>query len=474
MNKTQATSRFLQLLHGPACCGYLRVATLLMVLGSMPMGKIAAAEQEMRSVEAEGRAPGDSGNARAEALADAMREAVRVGVGVNVVDQSQVRDFQMDFDRVFTASMGYVKNYKILTSSLALDGIYHVKIKADVGPGTPADNDRNVLKMLAKSRKSPRLKIQLEEKINGQSSSSTATDWFGRLANEIGISIVTDAPPAGGIAAKRAAILKRGTEAELRNSGVVSDCDYILEGTITASSGEPTLVFGSRRLMCSVDVGLRIVDPVSGSVVVSDTLEARRFALEEALSPEIACREAIRRSLQEAPDDSRKQPGMRAFRMLFTHWIAEMDLGSITKVELTSFDLASAEKLQATLSKTDKVGAVWVRSVDESGVSVVDVESSLDGLTLARSICESLDNRYQLDRSDNRYISLRRMVQTPEPIPARSEPRAVAEVSESKAATAASEPKREGAIPYLPIAGGAVGAAALFLLGSYFQSKPKP
>jgi hypothetical protein len=66
------------------------------------------------------------------------------------------------------------------------------------------------------------------------------------------------------------------------------------------------------------------------------------------------------------------------------------------------------------------------------------------------------------------------MVQTPEPIPARSEPRAVAEVSESKAATAASEPKREGAIPYLPIAGGAVGAAALFLLGSYFQSKPKP
>jgi hypothetical protein len=473
MNKTPATSRFLQFLHGPAFFGLIRAGTLLMVLGSMPVGKIAAADQEMKSVEAEGRAPGDSENARAEALADAMREAVRVGVGVNVVDQSQVRDFQLDFDRVFTASMGYVKNYKILSSSLALDGIYHVKIKADVAPGTPADNDRTVLKMLAKSRKSPRVKIQLEEKINGQSGSSTATEWFGRLANEIGISIVTNAPPSGGMAAKRAAILKRGTEVGLRNSGVVSDCDYILEGTITASSGEPSLVFGSRRLMCSVDVGLRIVDPVSGNVVVSDTLEARRFALEEALSPEIACREAIRRALQEAPDDSPKQPGMRAFRMLFTHWIAEMDLGSVFKVELTSFDLASAEKLQAILSKTDKVGAVWVRSVDASGVSVVDVESRLDGLTLARSICESLDNRYQLDRSDNRYISLRRAVKTAEPDPARAESKAAIEVSEPKAAAEASEPKKEGTIPYLPVAGGAVGAAALFLLARYFQSKPK-
>lgn len=446
---------------------------MLTVLGCMLNGNIASAEQVMKSVEAEGRAPGDSENARAEALADAMREAVRVGVGVNVVDQSQVRDFQLDFDRVFTASMGYVKNYKILSSSLASDGIYHVNIKADVAPGAPADNDRSVLKMLAKSRKSPRVKIQLEEKINGQLGSSTATEWFGRLANEIGISIVSNAPQAGGMAAKRAAILKRGTEAELRNSGVVSDCDYILEGTITANSGEPTLAFGSRRLMCSVDVGLRIVDPVSGSVVVSDTLEARRFALEEALSPDIACREAIRRSLQEAPDDSPKQPGMRAFRMLFTHWIAEMDLGSVFKIELTSFDLASAEKLQATLSKTDKVGAVWVRSVDASGVSVVDVESRLDGLTLARSICESLDNRYQLDRSDNRYISLRKAAQAAEPSSARAASKAAAEASEPKATAEASEPKKEGTIPFLPVAGGAVGSALLLLVARSLQSKSK-
>jgi len=464
MNRAPETVRLSWHFRASSLLGLIRIAALLVSLGFISIGKTAVAEEEIKSVEADGRAPGDSANARVEALADAMREAVRIGVGVNVVDQSQVRDFQLDFDRVFTSSMGYVRRHKILSSSLGLDGIYHVKIKADVGPGTPADNDRSVLKMLAKSRKSPRLKIQLEEKINGQSGSSTASEWYGRLANEVGISIVSDAGQAGGMAAKRAAVLKRGTEAELRNSGVVSDCDYVLEGTVTANSSEPTQVFGSRRRMCSVDVGLRIVDPVSGNVVVSDTLEARRFALEESLSPEIACREAIRRSLDEAPDESSKQPGMRAFRMLFTHWIAEMDLGSVFKVELTSFDLTGAEKLQTALSKTEKVGAVWIRSVDPSGVSVVDVESRLDGLALARSICDSTDNRYQLDRSDNRYISLRRM---PEP--------SASGTSQAgpKVAPGGADQVQKEKTPLIPITAGVVGTSVLLLLIKFILFKSK-
>jgi hypothetical protein len=77
-------------------------------------------------VEAEGMAAGDGGNARAEALTAALREAVRIGVGVNLVEQSQVSDFQLDFDRVFAQSFGYVKNYKVLGTDLGEDGIYQV------------------------------------------------------------------------------------------------------------------------------------------------------------------------------------------------------------------------------------------------------------------------------------------------------------------------------------------------------------
>jgi len=430
-------------------------APLVVAISLTPSTALAEKEDDMRSVEAEGEAPGDAPNARAEALTAALREAVRVGVGVNVVDQSQVRDFQLDFDRVFTASMGYVRNYKIVSSALDADGIYRVKIKADVAAGTPEGNDIMILKMLARSRQSPRLMIELDEKINGQSGATTGTEWFARVAKELGIPIVSGAPQGGDMASKRAAILKRGTEAELRSADLVSSCDYILKGTITADSAEPKEIYGTMRRMCSVDIGVQIIDPISRNVVVSDTLEARRFALEEALSPEVACREAIRRSLEEPPDEGTSKPGMRAIRMLFTHWIAEMDLGSIFKVEFTGLDLDAAEELRNTLSGRDKVGAVWVRSIDSAGVSVVDVESRLDGLTLAKSITDATGKKYQLDRSDNRYLSMR-----PKAVSATAD-KTSAQVAESGNFTDKAEEKPESEFPILPVSGGAVLLAAL-------------
>lgn len=48
----------------------------------------------------EGKAAGDLPHAREEALADALHEADRVGVGLDVLGTTSVKDFNLDFDRV--------------------------------------------------------------------------------------------------------------------------------------------------------------------------------------------------------------------------------------------------------------------------------------------------------------------------------------------------------------------------------------
>jgi hypothetical protein len=360
------------------------------------------------SIEAEGRAPADASNPRAEALTDALREAVRIGVGVNVVDQSQSKNGQLDFDRIFVSSLGHVRNYKIVSTALGADGIYRVKILAEVAAGVPEDDDRLTLKMLSHSRQSPRLLIQLTEIVDGKEDSKTGTEYFTKLASEVGISVVSSGPAGGDANARRAAILKRETEADLRGQDLVSSYDYRLEGKVTASSGELKEVYGTKRRMCSVDIGVQVIDNATRRVVVSETLAARQFALEGSLSPDIACREAIRRALVESPDKSKQQPGVRPIRSLFRHWVTEMDLGSVFKVEFTDLALADAEKIRDALAGRDKIGAIWVRSIDPAGVSVIDVESRLDPLELAKSLREASENTYQLDRSENRYLSLRR------------------------------------------------------------------
>ncbi len=360
------------------------------------------------SVEAEGRAPADASNPRAEALTDALREAVRVGVGINVVDQSQSKNGQLDFDRVFVSSLGHVRNYKVLSTVLGADGIYRVKIRAEVSQGVPEEDDRLTLKMLSRSRQSPRLLIQLSEIVDGKEESRTGSEYFAKLASEVGISVISSAPAGGDANARRASILKRGTEADLRGADLVSSCDYRLEGKVTANSGELKEVYGTKRRMCSVDIGVQVIDNTTRQVVVSETLAARQFALEGSLSPEIACREAIRRALLESPDQSKQQPGIIPIRSLFRHWVTEMDLGSVFKVEFTDLALADAEKIRNALARRDKIGAIWIRSIDPAGISVVDVESRLDPLELAKSLSEASENEYQLDRSENRYLSMRR------------------------------------------------------------------
>ncbi len=66
------------------------------------------------TVEAEGKADGQSAFARSEALTDALREAVRVGAGVPLVKQTQTKDFEVPFDGIFAKSLGVMKTWKVL------------------------------------------------------------------------------------------------------------------------------------------------------------------------------------------------------------------------------------------------------------------------------------------------------------------------------------------------------------------------
>lgn len=393
-------------------CAQVCICILLFLSGVQAIHGKDTTTSEYKNVEAEGMAAGEGSNARAEALTSALREAVRIGVGVNVVEQSKVSNFQLDFDRVFAQSFGYVKNYKVISTKLGEDGIYRVRVKAEVAPGHPEDNELMTFKMLARNRKSPRLSIQIEENINGSLSSKTASDYYSNLAKQLGVQVVYEQDAFKSMATKRSEVLNRKTESALREVGAVSNSDYVLEGKVIANSGQPESIAGTMRRMCSVSIELRMVDPVAGKVVVSDAMEVRRFALEASLDPSVACRDAIRRALTEPADaDSSGEPGMKCMRMLFCHWIAEMDLGAIYRVEIAGFNLNDADKMQNALSLKDKIGAVWIRSVDPSGISVMEVESRLETIDLAKLMCSAADHSFTLDRSDNRYLSLTRSSQ---------------------------------------------------------------
>ena len=361
------------------------------------------------TVEVEGRAPADEPMARSQALADALREAVREGAGVDLVSETQVKDFAMEFDRMFSKARGHVKKYEVLSTSTSPDGFYVVRIKADVGEGAVDTNDKLTLQMMAREHQAPRVSVRIEERIEDVNNGTLASDWLRNAATECGLRIIeTDrAQGDGGMLAKRAQALGRGQEATMRQEGVVSGCDYIIEGSVVGSSAGTQSFYGSKAgKKFSLGLNLKVIDAATGVVILTENAPSRDILIRNVESSTAAAREAVRQIMEGSPRVADSDTGWKLIRRIFAHWSAEMDLGAVCKLEFTGMDLATANQLKEKLTAIQNVGSVWIRSVDPAGVSVVDCEARLQPLELAAIIEHALPG-YKLDRSENRYLSFR-------------------------------------------------------------------
>lgn len=360
------------------------------------------------TVEAVGKAAGATPAARAEALTDALREAVRTGAGVELVTQSQITDFALDFDRVFAKACGYVRSYKVLDSHLGGDGVYQVKIHAEVQRGSPEMDDRLALQQLARLKQTPRVAVRIDESIKGASSRGLAADWLQNVAREVGLQVVDISKTQGvdNALSKRAAILGRDKEAALRGEGIMDPCDYLIEGSVIGELLGSQSLYGSLpKQHFSLAVNLKVIDAATGNVVVVENPPARDLMIGGADSVDVAAREAVRNVLDGQANDKKTDAGWKLFRRLFAHWTTELDLGSTVRLDFTQASLDTANKLRESLSKEPQIGAVWVRSVDAAGISVFDVESRLDTVALASKIEQAMGGVFHLERSGARYLS---------------------------------------------------------------------
>lgn len=361
-------------------------------------------------VEAEGRAAGDAPAARQQALTDALREAVRSGAGVDLVSESEMANFELTFDRTFTKARGYVKKYEVLSTGLSEDGFYTVKIKADVGDTPPSANDTLTFQMMAREYEAPRIAIQIDEQIEGVQNGQLATDWLRNTATKCGLRVVdlNNAQGQGGMLAKRAEALGRKTEATVRSEGIVSACDYIIEGNVVGSSAGTQSFYGSKAgKKYSLGLNITVRDAATGTIVLTETPESRDILIRNVSSDTAAAREAVRQLMEGSPRKPDTDEGWKLIRRIFAHWASEMDLGATMKMEFVGLDAAMADKLKTELEKQTAIGSVWIRSIDAAAVSVIECESRLNAPDLVKLVSSILPD-FSADRTEKRYLSFRK------------------------------------------------------------------
>jgi hypothetical protein len=119
-----------------------------------------------KEITAEGTAAGGSLQSKDAALNRALRNAVEQAVGALIDSETQVQNFQLLDDKIYSEVKGYVKSYEIISDNGGAGGIYTVKVKAVVALGA-LTKDVQALGIIREKLNYPRVMVLVTEYIDG-------------------------------------------------------------------------------------------------------------------------------------------------------------------------------------------------------------------------------------------------------------------------------------------------------------------
>jgi hypothetical protein len=103
---------------------------------------------------------------RDEALMAAKRDAIEKGIGMVLLSQTEIENFQLKRDIVITKTFGAVKSYTILSESRSPDSLFKIKIKATLSKDL-IHRDLAQLQILIESMNKPKIMVIIDETNTG-------------------------------------------------------------------------------------------------------------------------------------------------------------------------------------------------------------------------------------------------------------------------------------------------------------------
>jgi len=356
-----------------------------------------------------GSAEGDPASAGEQALTQALREAVRKGAGVDIVSQTKVTNMELEYDRVMTASIGYISEYKVISRSFnEKDKIYTVKVTAEVKQGRPEMSEELELKMLVNRMGSPRVMVECKEKINGSGfdeDSAVTAPLLEEMAQKTGLelfkkSVIRSRDDRD---SARAALLGDDLESKVKKAGIQSTSDFKIMAKVKGSVGRMREPFPDVQVRnVSLGVDLQAVWTDTGEVVATVSLPTTFHKGEANMNlpfdmPDQLVRHYLLTMLSGSEPAFKDNNAQKLFRKVIAKWITELDLGAKIQLEFKQIDKTTLDKLIAALKDSPEVSYVWRREFDRRLYSVLEVETRLKTEQLENIVLKQLAGKYAVD-----------------------------------------------------------------------------
>jgi len=268
------------------------LAGLLVAMLTLGWGMAAMAEDKI--VETDGA----SNVSRADAIRQAMRAAVEEGVGVFVKSETEVENFALVKDKVFSHTEGYVRGYDMLADQKIGDE-FQVRIRATVSLDQ-IKNDLVAMKVLLEAMERPKLLVLVEEDYKSMDNLGmgiAGTEMTSLLAAK-GFELVDKAQLETVLAKDQTRQALGGNDAAAAALGVNFGAQYVILGKAVAQdAGEAYPGSGLKSIQASLQ--LRVIQTQTAAVlgsVVKNAVSAHMSPLTGATN---AFQDAARQAAEE-------------------------------------------------------------------------------------------------------------------------------------------------------------------------------
>jgi hypothetical protein len=214
--------------------------------------------------------------ARDHAIDDALRKAVEQGVGAYINSETQVSNFQLISDEIYSRTRGYVSSYRIIDEEQVGD-LYRVVIRAVVNTDG-IENDLAAIGILLGEQGRPRVMVvvkEFSEMSDLSDGSSMGSIMFETMLldhfREQGFPVVDAATVAGILEKDQLRLILEGDDRTAVLIGLEVGAEIVIAGTVLHSVNS-RIIAGSPREIYEFQVSNRAINTRTGSVLAGSAM----------------------------------------------------------------------------------------------------------------------------------------------------------------------------------------------------------
>lgn len=325
---------------------------------------------------------------RDDALKQALRKALEKGAGIEIAAHSEVRDFALIRDTIYSRAAGIVSEYEVRKAEEIAGGLWSVTIEAVVRPSAVArawGEVQNVLDQIGR----PKIMVWIDEQIDGRpQDESIVAGRIEQMFLKAGFDLVERKAMEDIRRREARDAANEKDAAKLARLAKDAGAHLLIRGAARADQAGLRDVYGARIAFYSCSVQAKVYYTDTGKLLVSESIPSRERGLRShtSFSPQAARAALVAATFPDS--DARREPvlAIRLFESVMQQWATELSAGGTIQLEVADIDFTTFVRLKQALSEID-----GVRSVDgdfSKSAGLFRLQAPLSAQTLAELLIE--------------------------------------------------------------------------------------